>query len=90
MKIAILPRSQAGGWLAPTLGAIEFLQHLTQVSAGQTLCALLVACVADHLTISALPFSQSLNRCCIMLSYVQRPRSLRQSVLFSDASSPAM
>ena len=30
VKIAVLPRSPLGGWLAPTLGAIEFLQHLTQ------------------------------------------------------------
>lgn len=32
IKIAIIPRPPYGaGWLAPTMGAIEFLQHLTQV-----------------------------------------------------------
>lgn len=32
IKIAIIARPPSGaGWLAPTMGAIEFLQHLTQV-----------------------------------------------------------
>ena len=32
VKIAAMPRPPHGsGWLAPTMGAIEFLQHLTQV-----------------------------------------------------------
>lgn len=32
IKIAVMARPPRGnGWLAPTMGAIEFLQHLTQV-----------------------------------------------------------
>jgi len=68
VKIAVLPRSQAGGWLAPTAGAIEFLQHLTQVSAHpNTLCSS-DGSPADLSTFSASTPSLSMRRRCLLLS----------------------